>query len=278
MPLILMYITNNVKVASIADRYGVDRIWVDLEILGKEKRQQNLNTVKSNHTVEDITAIRNVIDKAELLVRINPLHEKTKREVEEVIARGADVIMLPMFYTAQEAKEFVSYVSGRAKTMLLVETIEAEKNLEEIAKVEGIDEIHIGLNDLHLAYHKRFMFQLLAEGNVDRMCQIIKRAGLPYGFGGIAKLDGGTLSARHIISEHYRLASSRAILSRSFYDSSRDDEEAVVEQIFQQGISEIREFEKRLKNETEQYFEQNRLRVQKEVAAIVKALEEKKND
>ncbi|MGI6349605.1 MAG: aldolase [Eubacteriaceae bacterium] len=278
MPLILMYITNNVKVASIADRYGVDRIWVDLEILGKEKRQQNLNTVKSNHTVEDITAIRNVIDKAELLVRINPLYEKTKREVEEVIARGADVIMLPMFYTAQEAKEFVSYVSGRAKTMLLVETIEAEKNLEEIAKVEGIDEIHIGLNDLHLAYHKRFMFQLLAEGNVDRMCQIIKRAGLPYGFGGIAKLDGGTLSARHIISEHYRLASSRAILSRSFYDSSRDDEEAVVEQIFQQGISEIREFEKRLKNETEQYFEQNRLRVQKEVAAIVKALEEKKND
>ena len=40
MPLKLMYITNRVDVALVAEKYGVDRIWVDLETLGKEERQK----------------------------------------------------------------------------------------------------------------------------------------------------------------------------------------------------------------------------------------------
>lgn len=35
-----MYITNNPEVASIADRAGVDRIFIDLERHGKEERQK----------------------------------------------------------------------------------------------------------------------------------------------------------------------------------------------------------------------------------------------
>ena len=34
MFLKLMYITNSVDVALIAEKYGVDRIWIDLETLG----------------------------------------------------------------------------------------------------------------------------------------------------------------------------------------------------------------------------------------------------
>ena len=45
MALKLMYITNNADVALIAEKYGVDRIWVDLESLGKEERQQGMNSV-----------------------------------------------------------------------------------------------------------------------------------------------------------------------------------------------------------------------------------------
>ncbi len=33
---------------------GVDRIWIDLETLGKEERQKGMNTVKSKHSIEDI--------------------------------------------------------------------------------------------------------------------------------------------------------------------------------------------------------------------------------
>ena len=54
MSLVLMYITNNPDVALIAEKYGVNRIWIDLETLGKEERQKGMNTVKSKHTVGDI--------------------------------------------------------------------------------------------------------------------------------------------------------------------------------------------------------------------------------
>ena len=54
MTLKFMYITNDVNVALIAEKYGVDRIWIDLETLGKEERQKNMDSVKSNHSIEDI--------------------------------------------------------------------------------------------------------------------------------------------------------------------------------------------------------------------------------
>ena len=38
--LVLFYITNRPDVAIIAEKYGVDRIWIDLERLGKEERQK----------------------------------------------------------------------------------------------------------------------------------------------------------------------------------------------------------------------------------------------
>ena len=35
----LMYITNNPRIAALADEAGVDRIFVDLETVGKQLRQ-----------------------------------------------------------------------------------------------------------------------------------------------------------------------------------------------------------------------------------------------
>ena len=45
MPLKLMYITNDDTVARIAEDSGVDWIFVDLEVKGKEERQGHLDTV-----------------------------------------------------------------------------------------------------------------------------------------------------------------------------------------------------------------------------------------
>ena len=56
--LTLFYITNKPEVALIADKYGVDRVWIDLEVLGKELRQKNLDTVKSKHSISDIERIK----------------------------------------------------------------------------------------------------------------------------------------------------------------------------------------------------------------------------
>lgn len=54
--------------------------------------------------------------------------------------------------------------------MLLLETPEAVEIIDEILQLKGIDYIHIGLNDLSLGYGMKFMFQLLADGTVERLC------------------------------------------------------------------------------------------------------------
>jgi len=276
MPLKLMYITNKPGIAKIAEENTVDRIWVDLETMGKAERQRFVNSVKSNHTMEDVSVIRSALTKAHLLVRVNPLHEGSACEVDEVIARGADIVMLPMFETADDAKRFIDLVGGRAKTLLLAETRNAEQNIDAIAALDGVDEIHIGLNDLHLDHGMTFMFELLADGTVERMANAIKKRGIPFGFGGIARLDEGLLPARHIITEHYRLGSSMAILSRSFYDSWVEAEPEEIRSIFHYGMLEIRDLEQRLADKPDAYFEENRRRVANEVQTVVKALKSRK--
>ncbi len=109
-PLIVFYITNRPDVALVAEKYGVDRIWVDLETRGKEERQHNLNTVKSRHSISDITAIKQVIRKAEMLVRVNPWYEGSQAEIDAVIAAGADIIMLPYWKTPGEVVSFLNAV------------------------------------------------------------------------------------------------------------------------------------------------------------------------
>ena len=205
MALQMMYITNNPQIARIAEKYSVDRVWIDLEQIGKKERQGGMNTVQSDHSIEDVRRIRDSIEgAAKVQVRVNPMHGNSQWEIDKVISYGADIIMLPFFSTVNEVERFIKMVNGRARTCLLLETIGAEQNLNDILKIGGIDEIHIGLNDLHLQYHQRFMFELLANGKVEELCGKIAAVGIPYGFGGIAKLDEGMLPARHIIAEHYR--------------------------------------------------------------------------
>lgn len=194
-----MFITNNLEIAKILDTCGVERVWIDLETLGKEERQGHLDSVKSHHCLDDIKKIKPHLKKSKLQVRVNPINPNSKEEIETVIKNGADYVMLPMFQTALEVQFFIDCVQGRSKTILLVETNGAVDNLEEILKIKGIDEIHIGLNDLHLCYKKTFMFELLTDGTVEKIINIIKKYNLPYGFGGVSKLGTGTLSAEYIL-------------------------------------------------------------------------------
>ena len=97
MSLTLMYITNNLDVALIAEKYGVKRIWIDLETIGKEERQKGMNTVKSKHSIDDIKIIKPRLTKAEMIVRVNPWNKGSVEEINNVIAAGADIIMLPMW-------------------------------------------------------------------------------------------------------------------------------------------------------------------------------------
>ena len=161
MPLKLMYITNRPDVAKIAEENGVDRIFVDMEYIGKAERQGKMDTVQNHHTIEDVRKVRAVLNKAELLVRLNPIHNATEEycssedEINAVIDAGADIVMLPYFKTIEEIHRFITAVNGRVKTMLLLETKEAVAITDVILTMKGIDEIHIGLNDLCISYGKQ---------------------------------------------------------------------------------------------------------------------------
>lgn len=274
MPLKLMYITNNPQIAIIAESCGVERIFIDMEYIGKEERQAGLNTVKSHHTIDDIKKIRSVISSSELLVRINPIHGQTqdycssKDEIDSAIDVGADILMLPMIKNTKQVEQFIQFVDGRAKTMLLLETAESNENIDEFLRVDGIDEAHIGLNDMHLAYHKNFMFELLTDGTVERLCTKLKTKGIPYGFGGIARLGYGMLPAEKVIMEHYRLGSTKAILSRSFCNVAEMADMEELKKLFRLETNRIRLFEESLKGYSLQDFENNRLEVCRLVSAI----------
>lgn len=275
--LTLMYITNSPEVAKIAEQSGVERIFVDMEYIGKSDRQGGMDTVQSRHTVEDVQCLRDSLSRAELLVRCNPIHKKTEEygasedEIDQIVESGADVIMLPYFKSAQEAEKFIRLVGGRAKTLLLVETPEAVERIDEILALDGIDEIFIGLNDLSLGYGKKFMFELLADGTVERLCEKFKARGIPYGFGGIAAIGKGLLPSEKVIQEHYRLGSTRAILSRSFCNTNLVTDLAQVREIFDVELKKIREWENKCAT-GELNFDQNREEVKEAVEKIVESV------
>lgn len=272
MPLKLMYITNRPEVAQIVEAAGVDRVFVDMEHIGKAQRQGGMDTVQSHHTVEDIRRVRPVLKQAELLVRCNPIHDGSEAEIEAIVSAGADIIMLPYFKTMTEVERFLSLVGGRAKTMLLVETPEAAQKLEAILSLDGIDEVHIGLNDLSLGLGKKFMFELLTDGTVERLCLICKQKGVPCGFGGIAALGKGMLPAECIIREHYRLGSTGAIVSRSFCNTDLVTDLDEIREIFETGITAIRDLEAECERYMA-YFRENEQETRSRVAMIAAQIE-----
>lgn len=269
MPLKLMYLTNDPQVAAIAQAAGVDRIFLDLELRGKEERQGHLDTVISHHSLEDVRRLKAVLTSAQLLVRVNSMYAGSEAEINKVIADGADIVMLPYFKTVKEVSDFVSVCKGRVKTCLLFETPEAVEHIDEILAVPGIDEAHVGINDLHLGYHLNFMFELVANGTVETLCRKFAEKGIPYGFGGVGRPGSNVaLPAERILAEHYRLGSSQVILSRAFCDMSKIHDRSHLAEDFKAGVDDIRACEAQCAAMTKQEQNDNHAQVQKIVAAI----------
>lgn len=278
MSLTLMYITNNLDVAMIAQKYGVDRIWIDLETLDKEKRQSGKDTVKSHHTVEDIKLIKPHLTTSELLVRVNHWNENSKAEIDSVVEAGADIIMLPYWKTVGEVRSFINAVGGRCKTTLLLETKEAVDCIDDVLAMGGFDEIHIGLNDLHLSYGLDFMFELLTNGMVETLCRKFAANKLPYGFGGIARIGDGAVPAEKIILEHYRLGSTRAILSRTFCDYLKIDNLKDIEKVFELHMKELREYEKTAENASPEVHKWNLEELERAVSNVARMMHDRKKE
>ncbi|NMG03098.1 aldolase/citrate lyase family protein [Azoarcus taiwanensis] len=238
----LMMIVNQPDIAAHVAACGVDRIFVDLEYLGKQERQGHLDTWMSRHTPDDISSIRAAIGNTTLLVRLNPWHAGSHGEIEDALTRGADLLMLPMFKSMDEVQGFCRLVRERVPVIPLAETREALNILPLVARTPGVGEIFIGLNDLHLSLGQAFMFQPLADGTLDRIAETLAKANMPFGFGGLARIGEGLLTAERIIGEHIRLGSRSAILSRTFHRQAKTLDELNKEMDFACEIAKLRQF------------------------------------
>ncbi len=213
----LIYITSDSHEAHIANKANIDYVMVDLEVNGKKERQKDRDTLISNHTFEDVKLIRKVLTESKLLVRINPIWEGTKEEIDRAISLGADSLMLPMFRSRDEVETFLSLVNGRAESQLLLETSTGLEGIDSILDLKGISAIHIGLNDLHKELNLDFMFELLLGETLKELGEKVIQRGITFGIGGVGRpLASQLLSPELIMKEHGRLGSSQVILSRDF--------------------------------------------------------------
>lgn len=265
----LMMLTDNVTVAQKADEAGVDRIFYDLEYINKRERQRGMNTVVSHYDIESIPKIKGVLKSSELLVRINPIYFNTQQEVDKAIEYGADMIMLPMVCDENDVITLKKIVNNRAKINIMIETPQAFARLRNILDVGGIDEIFVGLNDLHIGMKLTFMFEVLAGGMVDFVAEECNKRGVPFGFGGIARIGEGDLPADAIIGEHYRLGSNSVILSRSFKKcfNERGDVEDMFD--FSAEVQKIRKRELECLEFSNEQFENNKKNVMYRTKMIV---------
>jgi hypothetical protein len=266
----LILITRDPDFAQASCAAGVNRIMVDLEVLGKEARQRGRNMVMNGHRREDVARLRPAVPTGGLMARVNPLHSDSRQEIDAVIAAGADYVMLPMFRFRAEVEQFISLMSGRAKTVLLLETPEARSELDQILSVAGIDEIHVGLNDLSLGLGMPFLFQVLAEGIIDEIAEKVRRAEIRFGFGGVGRMNGDPLPGHLIIAEHKRVGSEMVILSRSFHGDSKTLAQFEQTGIDLQGeIAGLRAVEQRAAGRSQAQIERDRRVLQRKVQEIV---------
>jgi hypothetical protein len=211
--------TNDTTLAAEADRVGIDRIGPDLERLGKIERQGGMGRWISDHTEKELPAVFAKLRRASHFVRCNPPHPGLADEIDRLIALGAQTIMLPHFHTAAQAGDFVRAVNGRARTVLLVETVSSAEKVAQLCRIDGVDEIHFGLNDLSLDLGAGNQFAVLCSTFLEDACAVLAECGFPFAVGGIGRALDVTLPvpSELVYAQYPRLGATGALLSRVFF-------------------------------------------------------------
>lgn len=274
-PLQLMMITPVPEIAQFIEECGVGRIFLDMETLGKDNRQKNLDLPSNTHSFSDVEQVKKRVSQAEVMLRINPLHEKTSSEVNQAIDHGADCIMLPYFHHQDEVKKFLEIVDGRVKTNILLETATAAARAEQILSLPGLDEAHFGLNDLRISLGHDFLFESFAGGLIEFLCQTARKHKVSYGIGGVGRIGKEMLPADLIIKEHVRLGSERVILSRVFHGEAKSLDKLNEYVDFAQAIGEVRDIEQSASSRSQDEQESDRQLFCEKVTSVAQLIASK---
>ena len=251
-------IVNDSNVAKYAHDSGVDFLFVDLEYMGKDERQKNLDSWKSRQTIADLTRIRKTVPEGSIMVRINPMHSDTKAELDAVINEGANTVMLPMFRTTSELAKFFDLLDGRVNALPLFETVGSIISMPEILESLPVEQLHIGLNDLHLDAKLAFMFEPIANGMLEDVSKLLCENDIEFGLGGVARANEGLIPPNYLFGEHVRLGSSRAILSRTFHRKAETLQELKKSLNLPEELKALRDIYNGFLNKTPEELEENR--------------------
>lgn len=214
---VLTLFTANPTLARSADAAGIDRIGIDLERIGKQARQGHVHSWISDHEIHELAAIGSSLNHARLFARCNPIHNNSKQEIDQLVACGAEVVMLPYFKTWTEAELFLRLLDNRAQPVLLVETAEATAIVPELCRIPGACEIHFGLNDLRLSLGLPSHFHVLASDLLACLSSEVLSAGLRLGVGGLGKIGDEHLPIppELVAAQMPRLGATASLVARS---------------------------------------------------------------
>jgi hypothetical protein len=263
-----LMIVDDPAIAGFISKNGVDRLFVDLEVMGKTERQGHLDTVQSVQTMETVSNIRRGAPDGHVLVRLNPFHDGTASEVDEAIARGADSVMLPMFHDYDTLAAFFDLLNGRVEVVPLFETVDSIAALPHIIEHLPVTSLHVGLNDLSLERGDKMIFSPLAKGVLDDASHALKAKETSFGIGGVARASEGNIPPELLLGEHVRLGSSAAILSRSFHRQAKTLDELQSTMDFSAEIAKLRRVYEAFQTASADVLDQNHATLKAAVAAL----------
>lgn len=210
--------TDDAALAAVAAAAGVEGIGPDLERFGKAERQSGPDNLISGHDERCLPAIRAVVGTGRLFVRCDPPHPRLDATLERLLCAGVSTLMLPMVHAAAEVARVARRIDGRATLIPIVEQADALAAVDEIAAVDGIDELYLGVNDLALSLGCASRFGALTPRVVGRVAEAAARRGRGFGFFGIGRVGAPALAVEPDLAlatfVHY--GAGAGLLARTF--------------------------------------------------------------
>ena len=156
----------------------------------------------------------------------------------------------------------------------MIETAAAMARIDKILAVPGVHEVFVGLNDLHISMGLTFMFEFLSDGLLEYIAGKCNAAGMPFGFGGIARIGEGDLPSDNILGEHIRLGSTSVILSRTFKGIVGVDKNARPI-VLEEEVAKVRARIKEIESWGNDKHAENRLKIDEAVDRIINKMSQK---
>lgn len=200
--------------ARAAAAAGIDGFVVDLESSGKEARQAGADTEINRNVPADVYRCREAVGDRRILCRVNNRPGEMEREIEEVVAAGADEVFVPMVESIDDVRRAQQAIAGRVDLALMIETEWAVAHADRLA-AEPVRRVFVGLHDLGIQRRSRSLWEGLRDGTVERVRRAV--GDVAFGFGGMTLPDGGSpIASRLLAAELARLRCDYTFLRRSF--------------------------------------------------------------